>query len=149
MTDIESFGHVTAPGGLFFFCQFENEAFVVLFCSREQPPTPFPVLHPCSDIPLVRDSGAALHLLLPVVHIPLSFLSVPSEHTLNSPASVSYISYCHHCCSLEQQLPVKPTEEPIRRWDLSYPCRDIRWETYPLRILKGYCIPSLSSRLKA
>lgn len=57
-----------------FFCLFENHAFVVLFCRREQTLTSFPALHLCSDILLVGDSSAALHLPLSVVHtlIPLS-----------------------------------------------------------------------------
>lgn len=47
---------------------FVKPAFVVPFCSGEQTAVSIPALHPYSDIPLVRDSSAALHLPLCVAH---------------------------------------------------------------------------------
>lgn len=128
-----------------FFCPFENHAFVVcfFFCRREQTPTSFKVLHLCSDISLVGDSIAALHLPLSVVHtlIPLSVNTakkmVGGRQNLSArlipPSSVSHISYCCQRCYLEWKALVKPTEELIWWWRYSYPCR-------------GFCMGSLPSK---
>lgn len=81
----------------------------------------FPAIHPCSDIPLVRDGGAALHLPLSVVLTlipPLLSVSATNQRSggrhmsahLIPPAHISY--HCQRCPS-GRKAPVKPTEKPI------------------------------------